>query len=132
MCNFVKIHDTSFWGIHCIKNQEVEFLLNTGKSDVAILNIREQCIIFRITDGYYHSDTCILRQWVYRHTCCSFLNLDQFKQGLSSSRSCRDYIILSFFWLRFNPALSERNFQIFLMTNIWLKVKFTSRNDSKF
>ena len=34
-CNFVKVY-TSLWGIHCIKNQEVEYLQN--KSDLAILN----------------------------------------------------------------------------------------------
>ena len=34
--------------------------------------------------------------------------------------------ILSFLWQRLNPALFERCFQIFLLTNIWLKFKFMS------
>ena len=34
-CNFVEVF-TSLWGIHCIKNQKVEFLQNT--SDLTILN----------------------------------------------------------------------------------------------
>ena len=33
MSNYVKVY-ISLWGIHCIKNQDVEFLQN--KSDVAI------------------------------------------------------------------------------------------------